>query len=1052
MFERKLNSINLGNKTKQLLRDFKGKTRMTIQQYYQAVDEYNNEVEKIQNQKNEEKKQTKNATMSIRRQIEKLGNGLKNSYELKIVPFLNKFPSYQEGMKVLLNEIQKNAISKGVKIDLVLGQKIYSLNTNTINRLSDTIKDDFIVNEDVITSDQAFTVSFLNAENDDVLKIEVFKPTNSHNLYQGDFFKYYHNTHYDFSRYGIFNSKPEKYPDNCIIEALKNAGLEDDKVNKAKLLVECRNFPVCKLNELCDLLGIRIKLIRLKSFTNGRQRERSNTMFGSSGNIYDIGLYDDHYFVNEKTQNTSYSIVNYDNVKHFEHSNMIFGIDKKIRRDEKRYIDSFDLVVLLIDNKDTLLKPIDNIDLFDTQYYERIEETLTNLNYDEEKNTNLVELKEQKPIDSKIVFFDFETISKDTHTPYLCCAVNDELKQSFIGNDCGLQLLKFLSSKYNSVLLIAHNASYDYRFIQQYLNSIDEIAAGNSIYSATGYFNKMKVMVKDSYKLITMALKKFPETFGIQNTVKEVISYDFFNDINILENRFQNIELMEEYLNREGKDINQFRDNLKKWKIINGEKFNAIEYSRRYCEIDCEILQSGYNTFRKWMNELTCIDINNTLTIASLAHRYLIQEGCYEGVYEISGVPRAFIQRCVVGGRVMCANNEKTINTTTKSINDFDAVSLYPSAMARMEGFLKGTPKVLQTTDYNTIRNYDGYFIEIVIKSVGIKRSFPLMSYKNDDGVRMFSNEMIGKTIFVDKISLEDMIRFQNIDFDVIRGYYFNDGFNTQINKTIVNIFNERLRLKKNGNPAEMVYKLIMNSSYGKSIMKPREDETHFFNSEEKMNIYKSRHYCWIKSVEQIANSKLWKVKSINPLISHYNIAQVGVSILSMSKRIMNEVMCCAEDNNIPIFYQDTDSMHLYDEDIEKLSNCFNSVYGRQLIGKQLGQFHSDFDLKGCDDIVATKSIFLGKKCYIDELQGVSKKDGSIQTGYHIRMKGVPNSTILYTCEQLKVSPYELYEKLNKGEKITFDLTEGKKKSNFKYQSDGLVSTLCEFKRDIQFI
>ena len=37
----------------------------------------------------------------------------------------------------------------------------------------------------------------------------------------------------------------------------------------------------------------------------------------------------------------------------------------------------------------------------------------------------------------------------------------------------------------------------------------------------------------------------------------------------------------------------------------------------------------------------------------------------------------------------------------------------------------------------------------------------------------------------------------------------------------------------------------------------------------------------------------------------------IGVMILSISKRIMNEVICTAEDYGIEIYYQDTDSMHI---------------------------------------------------------------------------------------------------------------------------------------------
>ena len=54
--------------------------------------------------------------------------------------------------------------------------------------------------------------------------------------------------------------------------------------------------------------------------------------------------------------------------------------------------------------------------------------------------------------------------------------------------------------------------------------------------------------------------------------------------------------------------------------------------------------------------------------------------------------------------------------------------------------------------------------------------------------------------------------------------------------------------------------------------------------------------------------------------------------------------MTTAQDNNIEIFYQDTDSMHLRDNDIEKLQQIYNEKYGKELIGKNMGQFHSDFD------------------------------------------------------------------------------------------------------------
>ena len=66
---------------------------------------------------------------------------------------------------------------------------------------------------------------------------------------------------------------------------------------------------------------------------------------------------------------------------------------------------------------------------------------------------------------------------------------------------------------------------------------------------------------------------------------------------------------------------------------------------------------------------------------ASLADQYLKKQHCYDDMYKFSGIICMFMQRCVVGGRVMTANNEKIIiqESDNCSVDDFDEVSLYPS-------------------------------------------------------------------------------------------------------------------------------------------------------------------------------------------------------------------------------------------------------------------------------------------------------------------------------------------------------------------------------------
>jgi hypothetical protein len=447
------------------------------------------------------------------------------------------------------------------------------------------------------------------------------------------------------------------------------------------------------------------------------------------------------------------------------------------------------------------------------------------------------------------------------------------------------------------------------------------------------------------------------------------------------------------------------------------------------------------------MNDCVDIDIDNKLTIASLAHSYMINQGCYDGVYQLTGVPQMFIQRAVVGGRTMVANNSKIC--IAEKVNDFDAVSLYPSAMARMDGFLKGLPKIITNTDYNWLKNQDGFFVEIEITSVGIRRAFPLVSYKNDEQIRIFSNDMVGKTVIIDKISLEDLLNFQKVTFKVIRGYYFNEGFNTKVNDTIKYLFQARLQKKKENNPAEMIYKLIMNSGYGKSIMKAVETESKFFDDEKAFKVFVSRNYNSCTTITKVGTK--FKVKIVKPLSDHSNICQVGTMILAWSKRIMNEVMCLAEDKGLDIFYQDTDSLHIKDQDIEILSSAFKEKYGRDLIGKNMGQFHSDFKIDGCKNIIARRSIFLGKKSYIDELEGIDA-NGNTVIEYHARMKGIPPACLDYAVMERGLDNlFQLYELLWDGNAIKVDLTNNGEKANFKFMPNYVCKTLSFFERTIKF-
>jgi hypothetical protein len=904
----------------------------------------------------------------------------------------------------------------------------------------------------------------------------------------GKFYKYYCKLDMDLTRYGILKQfDKEYYQNNCFYHALKAGGLSDEQLEKIKMYVKNSHVSICNLEKICNVLDIQIKLHRRCTET-----KKAYLAYGTEGKpLYELGMYDNHYFIFEKTNITSFAIKNYEQVKDKKNWNMYKGMKTTTKTD---FISSLDLFYHLDNNKAELLTQIElDDDMMGTCYYNQVNQEITNLNYMDcdVKPFEPYQEKEQKEI--KNVFFDFEsTTHGELHHAYL---VNYDIdgtiykksgydEKDSIGWEFLNHVCKKVDKKYQ-IMLIAHNLRYDISFVSRFLKDLQDIKAGGKIIGMSGTFFGRVIKFKDSLALISMPLRAFPKTFGLESK-KEVIPYEMYNDyieqcftdkdpfvdIDLVCNKYFNNPLKKPQQNEDDKV--QFKKNINEWKLNQEGFFNILKYADIYCKYDVQILRDGYNTFRTWITELYGIDINKIYSISGLADRVLKAKGCYDGCYSLGGKVRKYLSDFVVGGRTMLSENKKNkegnfedinfdvngkeqelkeIRKLIRNISDFDGVSLYPSSMYRIDGFMMGKPKIIKDDiKYNELKKYDYYFVEIKINSVGVNRKFSLMSEKNEDKIRMFHNDFVGKIIKVDKTTLEDLITFQKIEFDVVRGYYFNDGFNKKINTVISEMFNERLKKKKEKNPIQIVYKLIMNGAYGKSILKEQENETRYFNSKKEGIEYMIRNYNNIVEGVQLTEDNKFMVKSKKEIDDHFNYCHIGCSILSMSKRIMNEVICTAEDAGIDIYYQDTDSMHLNTVDIKKLEKIYNKKYKRELIGANLGQFHSDFEMDGgVGDIHALGSIFLGKKCYIDVLEDEKKNIGA-----HIRLKGISQKSILYTAQkkygyETDVMNYiKLYYDLYNGRNIMFDLTCDN--NDIKFECfDLVVKTKLEFKREIKF-
>ena len=931
---------------------------------------------------------------------------------------------------------------------------------------------------------------------------------------EGAYFKYINLTKYNLERYGIYTAyNKDNYNENCLYDAFKLLGMNEIKLNELKYFVKNRNITKANLKDVADKLNIKIHL-------KSEQDDNNLRKYGTNEDeIYNICLIDGHYFINEKTNITNYSIENYDEISNMVKFNEIYtfnNIKNKFERKKDRGLTSFDVITFMLQKKDIFFKIYDNCYLYAAgmQFYDNINTVNYSLNWGEPlegqqyksiKNDNIeasIEYVEDIEANNEDIaeieaiinkekainyFFDVEThtverlknngTSEFIHVPYLVNVRNDTINKTFYGEKCALDMLYYITNNEinKTINLIAHNAGYDYNYIVEYISITKEILRGTFLIMSKGVFNKKTFLIRDSYALISHPLRDFIKIFGIQNIKKEIMPYELYNEIDVIKKQFVNIQyVLDTYLKDYEKE--HFINNIKEWECENNNnEYDIIKYSKKYCEIDTLILMNGYNTFKKWIKDLLRIDIDTCLTITGITKKFIINNGGYEGCCEISGIPQKFINKNVVGGRVMCDNNEKQF--ITQDIEAYDAKSLYASAIYFSHGFLKGLPKVIQKENLNIdkLNTYDGFFIEIKITKLHKSLSYPLMSIKDNEGVRQFTNDMVNQLIVVNKIDMEELIKYHDIEYDIIRGYYFDDGHNDKIIQLVKFLYDMRLKYKKENNKCEFIFKTMLCSIYGSNLIKEQLIDVKFFNDVDKFDTYVMNNFNHIKQSSTIRDSGKIRCEVYKKLNTHFNAVHIGCEILSNSKKLMNNVFSICNDYHLPVHYQDTDSLFLNKTDINIISHEFIKRHHRDFIGDNMGQFGSDLSLsyyvndKGtiehdlhkatflnyteikCTNVFATQGIFLGKKSYLNILSGDGINNQKI-TGYKTRLKAITDGAIIYKCKKDNINKQQLFYNLyvkKKDDKIIFDLAEGGHKPCFRRDGAYGTKTIKEFNRSI---
>lgn len=623
-------------------------------------------------------------------------------------------------------------------------------------------------------------------------------------------------------------------------------------------------------------------------------------------------------------------------------------------------------------------------------------------------------------------------------------------------------------------LVYFHNLKYDYHLIESYLNIKDRCEKDNQIYSITCLYKGKQIELRDSYKILPFALSKFQKELNLDKEFdkKEAIAYDYYkyenNDKRCSVLFYNSLLSVPEQLIFLKQIIND-----PSYSGID-KTFNPMEYYKEYLRLDCLVLKKGIQKFNQVIKEITedKMNVYDCLTISSLTDKYMSIEGAYEGVYKMKGNLRAYVAKAVYGGRVS-VNKKYKKQTITGKIADYDGVSLYPSAIHRLcreLGLPKGKARRLTSDLISKWEDMTYCIMTVNITKVNKIQQMPFIAYKNEkEGSINYTNTPPPEPVVIDSTTLKDYIKFHEIEYTITEGVYWNEGGNKKMGEVVERLFNARLKYKKSNTALANTIKLMLNSSYGKTIMKTTNTETKIVKTTQKkydktlkkwitqektdLERYIYNNFNTIKYYRKI-NDNSYEVERTKADNS-FNRGHIGCSILSMSKRIMNEVFDIANNNEYPIYYTDTDSLHCNCEDVPRLEADYKKIYNKDLNGTKLEQFHTDFNLEGAEsEIYATKSIFLGKKSYIDILES-KDKNGNIITGFHIRLKGITKEGLEGEAKKYDTSYFGLYEDLAKGKEIEitlnpYDSDNQKQKVLFEYKK-GAVQFKDVFTRKVKF-
>lgn len=903
--------------------------------------------------------------------------------------------------------------------------------------------------------------------------VPVKKTGNMFKSKSGKYFPYINTTNIDLSRYQIYTNKEiNNIQQHCVLHTLGLCGIDDSIISQISTNFDNNEYFAKKNFNM--VAGIINKQIVLKTYDGKRFQKY---IFGDKNKqSIKLALYQEHYFIDELTDISSYASLHYNDIKEQPNWNHIVRQKRnKYVNDKNKYkVDSITLISNLFKNNHFIDAPMNINNTYDTTKDDHLYNTLDN----EQKIYQHTEYKNTR---GKTLYYAYVAtdITSTTHIPLMIGVAGSRnlssvdrvhiIRKGNTDPDCDKLYRSFMdyitktTPKDTDAIVYIHNLKYAYNTLRQYIykHQGTPLEKDGMLYCFKVRHQGHTIEFRDSHKLIPFDLCEFPDSFNLSDEYKnKYISSTYYNIQNL---NTYNVKLSEYAKHLPINEIEELKKTLNNhsiifnyYKSVNDYIFDPIIYYEYYIKYQVYTLYLGLKIQIESTKTITDNKINLTdcLTVSTLSDNYMKVMGSYDGVCSVSGNLREFISQAVTGGRVQVNQlyKKKVINTKISAI---DARALYPSAIDRMckeYGLPTGKCQRINVYTKEELDEYKYYIVKVLITKINKHQQLPMVSYKNKQGLLKYTNTIVKPLeVVIDMITLQDWIDFQGIEYKILDGFYWNNTYNKKMGVVINEIYNDRLKYEdEDKDQLSEVAKLMSNSTYGKMIKK-KTTHTYRIVSEKQRDACIETYFSLMESSERLPNGET-KLK-LSKYDSSSNYSHIGVFVLSFSKRIMNEVFDIANTHNCPIYYTDTDSLHCNTDDLKTIENEYFNKYGKVLMGRQMGQFHTDFKLEGSvGEIYATQSIYLGKKSYMNILESINEKGDTI-IGVKFRMKGIPELSLQHHANiHYNGDLFKLYEELTKGKSMKIILNPKNVKVMFEYK-DNAINTRADgsFTRTIKF-